>query len=310
MICAVVLIGALIARFVPALAAQQPRTATDGVYTADQAKRGEALYKDQCAPCHGVGLTGGAGPALTGDEFAKIWAGPLLDIVNKITRTMPGDNPGKITRPQATDILAHMLQVGRFPAGRSELVPDDAALKQVSLPPPAVSTTTTVARASLAPTFPAAGNLAQVMRGILFPSSNVIFNVQTEDPGLRPKGWSPERGAAFSWVNWGAGIYSGWELVDYAAVALAESAPLMLTPGRRCENGRPVPVDRPDWIRFTSELAETGRTIYKLSQTRDRDAVSESTNRLADSCLNCHRVYRDARGGTPKDPSNKAARCQ
>ena len=48
---------------------------------------------------------------------------------------------------------------------------------------------------------------------------------------------------------WGGSIYSGWELVDYAAIALAESAPLMLTPGRRCENGKPVPVNDPDWIK-------------------------------------------------------------
>ena len=294
---------------VPAVFAQQPRTATDGVYTADQAKRGEALYRNQCASCHGVNLTGDSGPPLTGDEFVKNWVGPLSDIVNKISLTMPVGDPGRVTRSQATDILAHMLQVGKFAAGTSELVPDQAALTQISLSTPESSTTTSVAAASGAPTFPPAGNMAQVMRGILFPSSNLIFNVQTEDPGVQTKGWSPEKGA-FSWVNWGAGIYTGWELVDYAAIALAESAPLMLTPGRRCENGRPVPVDRPDWIQFTKELAETGKAIYKVSQSRDRDAVSEITNRLADSCLNCHLAYRDKPGGTPKDPSNKSARCQ
>ena len=30
---------------------------------------------------------------------------------------------------------------------------------------------------------------------------------------------------------WGNDLYSGWDIVDYAAIVLAESAPLMLTPG-------------------------------------------------------------------------------
>ena len=85
-------------------------------------------------------------------------------------------------------------------------------------------------------------------------------------------------------------------------MAIAESAPLLLTPGRRCENGKPVPVDRPDWIKFTQGLVEAGREAYRASQSRSQEAVSDATNQLADSCFQCHRVYRDKRGGA-------AARC-
>ena len=144
------------------------------------------------------------------------------------------------------------------------------------------------------------------MRGIMFPSSNLLFNVQGQDPGA-------ERGAFdatdnFSWVEWGAGIYSGWQIVDYAAIALADAAPLFLTPGRRCENGRPVPVDRADWIQYTEDMVEAGKAAYRASQTRDQEAVSEVTNLIAEACFNCHEVYRDKPGGTADDPSNKAAR--
>ena len=69
----------------------------------------------------------------------------------------------------------------------------------------------------------------------------------------------------------------------------------MLTPGRRCENGRPVPVDRPDWIKFTQGLVDAGKAAYKASQSRNQDAVIEATNEVADSCLQCHRAYRDRR---------------
>jgi hypothetical protein len=66
----------------------------------------------------------------------------------------------------------------------------------------------------------------------------------------------------------------------------------MLTPGRRCENGRLVPVTDPDWIRFSLELAEAGRAAYKAAQTRDQETVSKNTEQLNNSCANCHRVFR------------------
>ena len=101
-------------------------------------------------------------------------------------------------------------------------------------------------------------------------------------------------------------------MVDYAAVTIAESAPLMLTPGRRCENGRLVPVNDPDWIKFSLELAEAGKAALKASQTRKQDVVSDVTDVIATSCSHCHEAYRDkpVRGPrNPTDPSNKAARC-
>jgi len=97
--------------------------------------------------------------------------------------------------------------------------------------------------------------------------------------------------------------------VDNSALAIAEAAPLLLTPGRRCENGKPVPLERPDWIMFTQELAAAGRAAYRASQSRSQEAVSDITERLSDACFNCHVVYRDKLGGTQTDPSNKAARC-
>ena len=83
---------------------------------------------------------------------------------------------------------------------------------------------------------------------------------------------------------------------------------LLLTP-RRCENGKPAPVGNADWIQFTQGMVEAGKAAYRASQSRNRDAVSDATNQLADACLNCHMVYRDKPGGTDTDPSNKAARC-
>jgi mono/diheme cytochrome c family protein len=304
---ALVISGALLTITV-ASQAQQTATLTSGVYSKAQADRGQQLYQRRCATCHGAAMGGGLAPPLTGNAFTTAWAGqPVWRLVSKISNTMPPDDSGKITLQQAADLVANLLQKSNFPAGSTDLATDEKVLTAIVLPgKPAVASA-----AGAAPAMPPAGNLAQVMRGILFPSSNMVFNVQSNDPGVPvpPGAVGPGATQSFSWVDWGAGIYKGWEIVDYAAIAVADSAPLLLTPGRRCENGRPVPVDRPDWIKFTQEMAEAGRAAYKASQSRSQDAVSDSTTQLSDSCLHCHEVYRDKPGGTPADPSNKAARC-
>jgi len=302
----------LIGSFSPAVHAGQSRTVTDGVYTDAQATRGQAIFKERCVACHGATLAGGLGPPLMGADFIGGFDKQgLSELVNKIQNTMPQDDPGTLTRQQAADIVAYILQVNKFPAGRAELSADEAVLKQITWPVANVAQPKPVtATAAQTPSSRPLGNLAQVMRGIFFPSSNLIFNVQTHDPGA-PKGagYEPPTNAGFSWVDWGAGIYSGWDLVDYAAVSLADATPLLLTPGRRCENGKPVPVERADWVQYTADLVEAARAAYKASQSRNQEAVSDATNQLAEACLNCHRVYRDKPGGTRGDPSNKAARC-
>jgi len=300
----------LLASLVSLAHGQAVRTAGDRVYTGAQAARGRALYREKCASCHGDALEGRNAPPLAGTGFLAVWgAQPLSELASKIRNTMPANDPGKLTPAETADLVAYILETGKFPSGPNELGADEAALKAIVITtskPQAVT-----AFASQAPAFPPVGNLNQVMRGILFPNSNIIFNVQTNDPGVpaKPPAAGAGSSAAFSWTNWGAGIYTGWQMVDYAAVAIAESAPLMLTPGRRCENGRPVPVERADWIKFTQELVEAGRAAYRASQMRSQEAVSDATNQLSDACFHCHSVYRDKRGSRPADPAALAARC-
>ncbi len=249
---------------------------------AQDTTRGAALYKDQCASCHGDRLEGRSGPALTGPAFQSRW--PASDLTDKIKNTMPQDKPGKLTAGQAADLAAYVQQ-SEGPATASPIHPSP-----------------------LSP----AGNLTQLMRGIMFPNSNILFTVQTHDPAEKKKiGDTAAADGGFNWSMWGSDLYTGWEIVDYAAIALADSAPLLLTPGRRCENGKPVPVNDSDWIRFTNEMAEVGKAAYRASQTRNQQKVSDLSGDVADSCLHCHQVFRDKirRGRTGGDPSNKESRC-
>ena len=276
-----------------ALALQTGQTLNDGIYTDQQAMRGQTLYQNRCASCHGANLAGRTGPPLTGDDFLSNWdTHPLLDLANKILKTMPRDDTGALTPQETADLLTYILQAGKFPSGRAELILNEAALNGVTFQRRAATQPKGVA---VAPplSLPASGNLAQVMRGILFPSANLLFSVQTIDPGVKkPAANAAAPTGEVDWLTWGGGVYRGWEMVDYAAVSIAESATLMLTPGRRCENGKPVPVTDPDWIKFTQQLADAGKAAYRASQMRNQETASESTNQLNDSCMSCHRVFR------------------
>ena len=269
----------------------QARTVKDGVYTAAQARRGETMFQMRCAVCHGDRLEGSAGPPLVGDVFlGPRDRQPVSDLVDKIHSTMPADAPGTLEPPQVADLVAFILQANTFPAGGAALDTTDAALKQVALV--AANPVPATAAAGPAATFPATGTLNQVMRGILFPSSNVLFDVQTKDPGAGSKGGVARGDAATTSTRYGD-VYAPWMVVDAAAISIADIGPVLMQPGRRCENGKPVPVERGDWQQYVQGLVNAGRDAYRASQTRNQEAVSDATNVLSDACANCHRVYRD-----------------
>jgi len=118
------------------LQAQAPaetRSVWDGVYTEEQAKRGEPVYHKECAACHGDLLTGGeSAPALTGGVFQANWNGLTLgDLFDRIRKTMPLSKPGRLTRQQDADVLAFMLSINRFPAGKTELYRQSEMLKEI-----------------------------------------------------------------------------------------------------------------------------------------------------------------------------------
>jgi mono/diheme cytochrome c family protein len=117
------------ARQVPA-----KRSVWSGVYSDEQAKRGEPLYAQHCSACHGTTLEGGEmAPPLAGGTFNSNWNDlTLADIVERIRTTMPASSPGSLSRPQSIDILAFMLSVGGFPAGKAELPRELENLRQVS----------------------------------------------------------------------------------------------------------------------------------------------------------------------------------
>ncbi len=114
--------------------AQAPtRSVWDGVYTEEQATRGQPLYSQECASCHGGELTGGEmAPPLAGGEFTAGWDGLTVgDLFERIRISMPQNTPGSLSGQQNADILAFMFSANKFPAGTTEMPKEAGILKQI-----------------------------------------------------------------------------------------------------------------------------------------------------------------------------------
>jgi S-disulfanyl-L-cysteine oxidoreductase SoxD len=105
----------------------------DGVYTEEQAKRGNGVYTAECERCHGSSLEGAdMAPPLAGGNFVGNWNGQKLsELFERIRVTMPDGNPGKLTRQQTADVVAYILSSGKIPAGQTELPTDLTKLTQI-----------------------------------------------------------------------------------------------------------------------------------------------------------------------------------
>jgi hypothetical protein len=175
------------------------------------------------------------------------------------------------------------------------LVGFTAVLHAQAKPAPKTTSASPRGAASIAPQAPA---LAQVMQGILFPSSNVIFMAQHDEfAQIKP---AADPTLATDPIQ---SVYGGWLAVENASLAIAEATNLLLLPGRKCSNGRPVPLADPDWAKYVADLRQMALASYKAAQTKDQDRILDAADKLAVACSHCHAVYRDktaAQGGDAK----------
>jgi mono/diheme cytochrome c family protein len=116
-------------------ASQNPRSVWDGVYTAEQAKRGQARYNELCGACHGDTLAGGeSAPPLAGGEFLANWNTLTVgDLFDRTRSTMPQNKPGSLSREISADILAYVLNANQFPAGKAALPQSSEVLKEIRI---------------------------------------------------------------------------------------------------------------------------------------------------------------------------------
>ena len=142
------------------------------------------------------------------------------------------------------------------------------------------------AQSSPPATAPAA-NVNQLMRALFFPNSNVIFLTQRMNPTEVKR--APEPSTSTDPLT---GVFGGWEAVENSALTIADAADLLMTPGRKCSNGKDVPIANQDWVKFVAQLRDAGVVAYKAALTKDQDTLDKATDVLNTSCQNCHNKYR------------------
>jgi hypothetical protein len=138
------------------------------------------------------------------------------------------------------------------------------------------------------PTPPVEANLAQLMQGILFPASNVIFAAQDEDPAKHPPAKDPALATDLL-----ASSYGKWKAVENSALALAEAANLLTLPGRKCSDGVAVPIANADWPKFVQGLRDAAMKAYAAAQATNQDKILDAADAMTTACANCHDKYRE-----------------
>jgi PQQ-dependent dehydrogenase (methanol/ethanol family) len=127
---ALVLLGAACAGAI-LVAAQQPA----GVFTAEQAAAGRALYEANCAGCHMPDLGGrNEAPPLAGGSFLLAWSRRTTrDLVDYMQSTMPPNAPS-LAAEQYLAIASYILQANGLPAGPRPLAATTAVPIGVGAP--------------------------------------------------------------------------------------------------------------------------------------------------------------------------------
>src|SRR5579864_242086 len=107
------------------------------------------------------------------------------------------------------------------------------------------------------------GTVDDLMVGIIWPLSDEVFYITTRDT---PK--NEEQ----------------WRLFQGRMLMLAESANLLMMPGRAWDND--------GWMRDSQRLYDAGTASYKAAKARDLDKIASLSDQMYAACVGCHNDYR------------------
>jgi mono/diheme cytochrome c family protein len=105
-------------------------TSLSGIYTAEQAKKGENVYGAACLSCHKT-------VEFTGERFWNTLVNrPLWDFFKYLKSDMPQDNPGSLGDEDYTNVISYIFTLNAMPAGQRTLPADSATLAKIKVVPP------------------------------------------------------------------------------------------------------------------------------------------------------------------------------
>jgi hypothetical protein len=111
-------------------------------------------------------------------------------------------------------------------------------------------------------------SLEQLMEATITPASNAIFDSAV---------WTNGEPANLPDTD------AEWETVEHGAITLAESANLLLMPGRVKDWG--------EWRRFAHDLHAGARAAERAALNKNVDDVLQAGDLIYQACTNCHRKY-------------------
>ena len=111
--------------FINVLNAEENITTNDRIYSKQQAKMGESLYKDNCLICHDNKYF---------RPVFRAWEDQSLHTFYLVmSSSMPESNPGSLSRQEYIDILAYMLSLNRYSSGKEALLPSTEILSNITI---------------------------------------------------------------------------------------------------------------------------------------------------------------------------------
>jgi hypothetical protein len=131
-----------------------------------------------------------------------------------------------------------------------------------SAPQPPAST------AAAAPTL-RIGTMSELMVHLIYPTSDAVFYISSRTPATEAE----------------------WTALQAQTLTLAESANLLMMPGRARDQDR--------WMADARLMLDAGRAAFTAAKAKDVAALEALSDQLLESCTTCHRHYRPDYGKRP-----------
>ena len=114
-----------------------------------------------------------------------------------------------------------------------------------------------------------ASTMSELMVKIIYPASDAIFYITTREPKTEAE----------------------WGDLQGKALAVAESANLLMMPGRARDQDR--------WMQDAKLMLDAGRAAFRAAKAKDVAALEALNDQLYTSCTSCHSHYRSNYGRRP-----------
>jgi len=115
------------------------------------------------------------------------------------------------------------------------------------------------------------GTMSDLMVKIIYPASDALFYIESRTPKTD----------------------SEWTVLEGQALMVAESANLLMMPGRAR--------DQQQWMADAKLMLDAAAEGYAAAKKRDVQGIVMINERLIESCTSCHKNYRP-NYGKPKGP--------